>query len=396
MPEHVPPNERDSQHVATGRRGNRLVAAGVAVLGASVVAVPPGASNLADLQQRGVALTGSGAEWSDVFNTAADNLNDLSDAYTPAPVLTQIAENWSGHYADEVDSMLQDSADGLQKVIYGDPDDPVRLPGIENMLDSVSNNLENGDVFDAFQDWNIFSLEAMSFVLKPLAPLLGIPDEMLQNAASLSHELFSGVVEDGNSVIYDTLKEALKALSSPFISAFYAAGASIDDDADDVFDVPARMMDALLNGWTYPGEDEPFPGLLTEDGTLDFAFVSFPQQVAEILDLNDDAGDGGGGGDIDADALGDALNDVEVGSDGDVSASDLEDAFADLDFAGSGMDEDDLIDAFSGADADFTNSGAVEDQLFDGSEVTDLLSDASIDFDGGDIDPSDIVIALFG
>jgi hypothetical protein len=384
-----PSHGTDRAQRATGP--NRLVVAGVAVASAGVLAAIPAALTSPGIQQRVVQLTSTddvASDWSQIFSTAGDNLSDLSEAYTPFPILSQIGDNWSGHYADEINAALQESSDGLDKVINGDPDDPARLPGIENMLDSVTTGLQNGDAADAFEDFNIFSLEALKFVFKPLSPILGVPDEMTQNYSHTFHELFTADAFIHNPEVYDTLKEATRALSSPFIAAFYEAGYALDDPDQDPADIPAQMVDAFLNGWTYPGEDEPFPGLLTEGGLLDYLFVSFPQEVAEYLNLSDDYT-------LSADSLGEALDGVGVDDDGTVDASELRDALDGITFGGSGIGEDNLYQAFTDKHVDsFTGSDALnsDGDAFDGHSVTDMLN--GFDFDGHDFDGSDIVQLL--
>jgi hypothetical protein len=244
--------------------------------------VNPVAPSLPDVQQRAVQL--ASADWSQVLTTAGDNLDSLVNEISadPFPILTQIGNNLSG-YADTISTSLQNSFDGMEKVINGDPGDPVRLPGLEETLQTVSSDLQQGQYFDAFSAYDVFGLEALKFIFKPLAPILGIPDEIVQNVANLSHELFSADLVGDDPIVYENLKEATRALSSPFIGAFFAIAQDAQNHPQDASSLPAEVANAFLNGFTYPGQEEPFAGLLTDDGPLGYLLVSLPQEIAAAL-----------------------------------------------------------------------------------------------------------------
>jgi hypothetical protein len=264
------------------RRAGAL--AGAVLAGAGLVAAHPVLPGLPGLQRAPVQLAGdaaaladdAGSVWSQLAASTSDNLNALADELSahPFPVLTALGDNLSG-YADTITTAFQDSFDGLQKVVDGDPADPERLPGIADLLQTVSADLQDGNAFDAYQALDVFSLEALKFVFKPLAPVLGIPDDMLQDYAHVSHELVGG------DVVYDTLKTASRALFSPFISASFELSNGVDAGSDSA---GAEALNAFLNGYTYPGQDEPFAGLLTDGGPIDYLFVQLPDEVAAALD----------------------------------------------------------------------------------------------------------------
>jgi hypothetical protein len=267
------------------------VLAGVALTGAGLIAANPVLPGLPGPQRTPVQLAGdttaladeAGSVWSQLAATTSDNLDALADELSahPFPVLTALGDDLSG-YADTISTALQESSDGLQKVIDGDPSDPERLPGIADLMQTVSADLDDGNTFDAYSALDVFSLEALKFVFKPLAPVLGIPDDMLQDVAHVSHELF------GSDTVFDTLEDASRALSSPFIGAVFALNYGVDAGTDtQPADLPAEVLDAFLNGFTYPGQDEPFAGLLTDDGPIDYLFVQLPDEIAAALDPSD-------------------------------------------------------------------------------------------------------------
>jgi hypothetical protein len=254
--------------------------------------VNPVAATLPGVQQRALQLAGDGTSlgdgadaWSQLITSTGDSLSALGNeiAADPFPVLTQLGSNLSG-YAETIGTSLQDSFDGMERVIAGDPSDPERLPGLLETLQTVSADLQDGNYSDAYAAYDVFSLEALKFVFKPLTPILGIPDEMVQDFADLSHEFFTA----DDDTVYYTLKDAAYALLSPPISAFFELSNSLDsiDSPQDLFDMPARVLNAFLNGYTYPGQDEPFAGLLTDGGPVDYLLVSLPQEIAGALDAS--------------------------------------------------------------------------------------------------------------
>jgi hypothetical protein len=288
----------------SARRVNRFLVAGVITAIAGLVSVHPSSSTPSSVQDMSVRLTGDGtpavddpaAVWSQVITTAEHNLAVLDDHIqaTTIPALTQFGDIQSG-YIDTIGTALQNSFDGLQKVIEGDPSDPVRLPGLESMLETVFNDLSNGDSSSAFGAFDVFALEGLKFVVKPLAPILGIPDQMLQDFASAFHALF------GTDVVYDTLKDVDEALQSPEIGVFFQlsdasdaissslSSGDIQGAVTELLNLPAELTNALLNGYQHPGEDEPFAGLLADGGLLDYTLVQLPQQIAEALGTSADS-----------------------------------------------------------------------------------------------------------
>jgi hypothetical protein len=244
--------------------------------------VNPAVPTLPEIQQRAVQLAST--DWSQVLATAGDNLNALENeiAADPNPILTQLEANYAG-YADTISTSLQNAFQGLEKVINGVPGDE-DFPGLEATLQTVFNDLQQGRPFDAFTAFDPFELDAVKGVIKPLAPALGIPDEILQHYANLYHQFFGADVSDvlggHDPAIYTFPKEILNALEAPFIGATFQETYNIQNG--DAFDL-ASVVDAFLNGYTYPGHAEPFAGLLNEGGTLDYFLVTLPQEIATAL-----------------------------------------------------------------------------------------------------------------
>jgi hypothetical protein len=222
-------------------------------------------------------------DFSQVFATAQDNLTNLENEISsnPHPILTQLEDNYSG-YANTISTAFQNSSEGVQKAINGVPGEG-DFPGLAKTLETVFADLQQGNTFGAFTEFDPFALDASKAVIRPLTVILGIPAEMAQNNANVLSDLFSGDILYGpNPIAYaDTVKPFLNALFAPFISATFAA--TQDQTLGDFSDLPADVTNAFLNGYTYPGRDEPFSGFLTEGGTLDYFLHTLPEQIANGL-----------------------------------------------------------------------------------------------------------------
>ncbi|MFY2861306.1 hypothetical protein ACOJVU_16525, partial [Mycobacterium sp. THU-M104] len=147
----------ESRSSLSAARMRPYLAAGVAVVGASLIAVNPVAPTIAtDIQERAVRLTGSVAasigevttniattlpgsldmgdlsaaatsippavnpiiEWLNVFQTAGSNLQGIADTWLsdPFPVLAQVASNQIG-FADTLGSNLQELGNDGYKLL---------------------------------------------------------------------------------------------------------------------------------------------------------------------------------------------------------------------------------------------------------------------------------------
>lgn len=243
------------------------VTAGVALVGASVIAVtplspPPAAIDnaMARVSAAAVDLTAAVdpiTAWTDLFTRTPESILALADliAENPAPILGQIVANWSG-YGQTLGTALQTAGTGLSNYLT------TQLP---TALQTFSNQLTSGDMQGAAQTFSgaIFGLAfGIGF---PMLNVLSIPADITQNFANAVATLpgFAGpVISAGLS--------ALMTLTGTTLATGAGAQAVVDafKSGDPVGAVnalaaiPAVIADALLNGYESP-DGGLSPGLLT-------------------------------------------------------------------------------------------------------------------------------------
>ncbi|NOP96393.1 hypothetical protein [Mycolicibacterium fortuitum] len=162
------------------------VTAGVALVGASVIAVaplsvPPAAidSAMARVSAAAVDLTAAVdpiTAWTDLLTTTPESILALGNliAENPAPILGQIVANWSG-YGQTLGTALQTAGTGLSNYLT------TQLP---TALQTFSNQLMSGDMQGAAQTFSgaIFGLAfGIGF---PMLNVLSIPADITQNFAN--------------------------------------------------------------------------------------------------------------------------------------------------------------------------------------------------------------------
>ena len=305
----------------SGPRAHRVLAAGVALAGAGLIAVNPVAPSLAEIPQR-VGLT-SGFEdvfgWSEVLGGAQTNIGDLitnggvsalADKeltnlgdYAQLLIGTEGVDTWVPSGKDQaVTSGLEGLYQGLKAILFGstDPDgwlSSAGYPGIAGALQAAVADVEGGNTAGAFSElsnWLLYGLEAVG---KPLIPLLGIPDQMLDNFTPLVDGMFS--TQD----LWLLLGGAVKTVLSPVVGLAYELVDILNNVGTDgigsLADAPAELVGALLNGYADPGGDaltDGFVGLLTAGG-FDPTFTVEPDGTS-VLNIVESVTNGGLLGDL--------------------------------------------------------------------------------------------------
>lgn len=273
--------------------GANQALAGLAVLGAGLLAVHPAAPTLSEAQQRAVHLA---TDWTTTVGDAFDNLTALGDRISadPFPIFTELFGNQSA-YGEMLGDELQEAWNGLTGIFTGYG--PAQ--GLINLWPAVLDDLQNGEFFEAYSKLNEDFLFDMLNVTQPffnhteygtgdfIDGASGIPAEMLHNLADVA-EVFAD---------YGLWKDLSEALLSPEIGMLFQtfesigeigqsfAGGDIADAFTGLANLPAQLADAVLNGYLPPeaGGHDQFAGLLTEGGLFDQLLVQIPQQVAEAL-----------------------------------------------------------------------------------------------------------------
>lgn len=99
-------------------RMNQIFVAGVALIGASLIAVNPGTPSLPNVQHRLVQLTAGEADWSQVLAAPEDNLTTLeSDATTANSDLSMAIGAEFGGYGDQLSTALSNVETNLGDIL---------------------------------------------------------------------------------------------------------------------------------------------------------------------------------------------------------------------------------------------------------------------------------------
>lgn len=303
------------------------MAAAVAVVGASVIAVNPLAPNIAsDIEQRieqhAVALTTTMgdvvSDYESVFNTTATNITALNNAGGKAisGLLNQISANMGANGA-----ILNTALTGTQTAVnqalgagwYGGDDGFVfglfggtlthaGVTQTGSTLAEISTALSQGDLFNAYGYFDEWSLEAAQHITKPLlSPLLStskagatptatIPANYLKN--------FTNVVQ--TFLNYTNLQNLVQATYSPVISVTYGllaglqtiggdiAAGNLPSALADTLKFPADIAGDLLNGYVYPSAvfnptGKAFTGLLNSGSLLQQLLYVWPTELTTAL-----------------------------------------------------------------------------------------------------------------
>jgi hypothetical protein len=283
--------ESGSSGSATHSRG--WLAAGIAVTGASLIAVNPVApiasNSASEIVHRAVQLTSADAAadltfgWDTVVTDAVTNLQQIGGEIQadPLPVLAQVIANQLA-FSDTLDTNLQSLGTGLNTLISDD------LP---QLIQTLTAGIEAGDIGTSWNDFTGSLLLDLLPTATPLVNILDIPGEIAQNLA--------------NVVTNDLPNVGLEVLLSPLgilfgTSQAFADGSQSILDAldagqttqalDDLLNMPALVTGAFINGYdTLDTYGIGYGGLLSSGesaagtGLLDVLLVQLPQEIASTL-----------------------------------------------------------------------------------------------------------------
>jgi hypothetical protein len=299
---------------------NRLLIAGIAAVGATLIALNPMSQTLhgvPPVQHRAVQLTAGEEDWSQVLATAQDNLAALEgDASTASTELSTAENALSTEFSGQISTALTGFETGLQNSIdggwYGGDDGYVfglfggsvtGPDGVEtgSTLTEISQALSSGNAEQAFSYFDTWSLETLDHSLKPLlAPLL---DETSKGVTTLSiptelSQIQTSLLETFGT--YTELKNLSDGLLSPELGVAFGLSSDLDGIATDLSsgdytdaltafnNLPSDLTGDLLNGWDSGPGVEPFVGLLTDAGSstgglLQDLLITWPEQLAGAL-----------------------------------------------------------------------------------------------------------------
>ncbi|UVO10802.1 hypothetical protein NM962_12215 [Mycobacterium sp. SVM_VP21] len=259
---------------ASTARATGLMAAGIALAGAGVLAVSPVAPLPPVVgHQPAIELTA----------TTSENLDALSALLSgPSPIFSALGELGS-YYGGVASSSLAESWAGIEGMWSGIGP----IVGLETNLPLIIDFLKEGDVTHA---WNLINWDMVfgaQYIFQPLfnyiprggteeiPGILGIGTDMSQVWTNVQ-DLFDD---------FSFWKSAAKSVWEPFLGFQFALAENFSNNPDHA---PQDPFDALLNGYVVWDEDggtprAPWQGLLTSNGTFAYLFDKLPTLIATAL-----------------------------------------------------------------------------------------------------------------
>ncbi|GAB3218242.1 hypothetical protein [Mycolicibacterium hippocampi] len=333
------------------RAAKSYLTSGVALAGASVIAVspvvaaplgPPGVNaqsavtvSTADLQ---LATTANPiTAWAEVVTSAYSNVATLGEEVLsdPAPILRQFILNQLGN-GEAVVSAGAGAINGF--IEYISPDNAF---GLGAQLQTAAEELASGNIAGAIETATqaLFLSPVLNVAFPVLdSGVLEIPGTMAQNFANVVQTVTDpatvlpialgalGTVLGPVNAFGDSLQETFDSLGDGDVGAALNA----------IINIPAALTGAVLNGYTNLAGTE-FPGLFSEDGLVHALVVTLPRAIAEAIAPEEESPESATTGPADtppailasADTEGEQPSDTETATasaDGDSRAADAVDA----------------------------------------------------------------------
>lgn len=239
--------------------------AGVALLGASVIAISPVTPSMPDVQAMQRTVSSVGVElsaavnpienWVQVFQKSVANLGAIGQqiADSPAPILSQIVANQIAAFED-LKTRFDNNAGTIKLILDGAP----------GAIATARGQLQSGDIVGAFDTFN-------NQIVIPLA-LAGV-----QAVSDLTRPLASAVNNFAKAfaTLPDAVFQVILPMTFPLVSTINAAVQATQDVYDGVVardpgavintlvNLPANLVDGFLNGSGTILGFLPAPGLLT-------------------------------------------------------------------------------------------------------------------------------------
>ncbi|MGV0849595.1 hypothetical protein [Mycolicibacterium phlei] len=244
------------------------ITTGVALVGASVIAVSPVAPPVPDLESQAHALSSAAVAlrvnpidfYTEVFERSLGNAQDLADAFlaNPFPILAQVLANQFANVENLVDALG----------VTGELLLTALTEEVPELLQTAFDDLAAGNIEGALNTLLTLPLTVALPLLNLLDPLISPLTNALNN--------FNAVVQ---GVLGEVVLGGLIGLSGPVISGIGSIGTAIQGvvdaagsgDIGEIFDalvnIPAVIADGVLNGGYGPLllGFLPAPGLLSPD-----------------------------------------------------------------------------------------------------------------------------------
>jgi hypothetical protein len=285
-------------------RKNRFLIGGVAVLGASVIAVTPVAhdSVALEVQQRAVhlaaAVTDSPADvYGSLVTNTVNNIGTLAQQYSakPFPILTTIINNQAGYLQRVVDSF---GAANTAFQTWWENGTRESAPG-KTLLANIGTALAAGDFGAAYENFNRITLFAFQNTILPIlngtlfttTTTPGIPQQMAQNVTNAIGAFFSA-----GTLVYGAFQSVYAPISGAAFEFARALGAvgnalstgNVQGAITALVNTPGVVANAFLNGFDYNAGDttEAWSGIFSPKGTrasggpISQFFITIAQKIA--------------------------------------------------------------------------------------------------------------------
>ena len=234
-----------------------LVSAGVAIVGASAIAISPVAAPPSAVWAEAVSLSAATTDWADVFSRASDNATALFDSWraAPAPILQQILANQAQYLTE--------------------------LPDVAGIIAQIQTNFQAALNAPLAPDPSTLDTTHRTFyeLLPAVEQLPGIPDLLQLSISPTGKQLLAFSTT--------ALSGVLLGMAGPVLGPLLVLASSFESIRNDLSaptpdmtsamstlaGIPAAMTDAFLNG----GQHVDVTALAKEFGPA--IGVSFPDGV---------------------------------------------------------------------------------------------------------------------
>ena len=373
------------------RAAKSYLTAGVALAGASVIAVspvvatplsPPGVNthpafsvSTADLQ---LATTVNPiAAWAEVVSAAYGNVAALGEEVLsdPAPILRQFILNQLSN-GEAVVSAATGAIGGFLE--YISPDNAF---GLGAQLRTAAEQLSSGNIAGAIETATqaLFLAPVISVAFPVLSSgLLEIPGTIAQNFANVVK-----TVTDPNTVLpialgaLGTVLAPVNAFGDSLQETFDALGdGDLGAALNAVINIPAAVVGAVLNGYTNLA-GSVFPGLFSEDGLVHALVVTLPRAIAAAIAPEEEGAGAAANGpaDVPTAVLASVQSDDEQASDSGAASQDAD--------GGGAVDAVDASVTEETGEATATPAEEVADAQVDVADEAPAIDTEEVSDDGG-------------
>lgn len=373
------------------RAAKSYLTAGVALAGASVIAVspvvatplsPPGVNthpafsvSTADLQ---LATTVNPiAAWAEVVSAAYGNVAALGEEVLsdPAPILRQFILNQLSN-GEAVVSAATGAIGGFLE--YISPDNAF---GLGAQLRTAAEQLSSGNIAGAIETATqaLFLAPVISVAFPVLSSgLLEIPGTIAQNFANVVK-----TVTDPNTVLpialgaLGTVLAPVNAFGDSLQETFDALGdGDLGAALNAIINIPAAVVGAVLNGYTNLA-GSVFPGLFSEDGLVHALVVTLPRAIAAAIAPEEEGAGAAANGpaDVPTAVLASVQSDDEQASDSGAASEDAD--------GGGAVDAVDASVTEETGEATATPAEEVADAQVDVADEAPAIDTEEVSDDGG-------------